>query len=30
MRLTFRETDDKLKYEIELNGLYLGHVKMDV
>jgi hypothetical protein len=22
--------DDKLKYEIELNGLYLGHVKMDV
>jgi hypothetical protein len=30
MRLTFRETQDKLKFDIELNGLYLGHVKMDL
>lgn len=30
MNLTFKESDDKLEFEIQLNGMYIGHTKLNV
>tara|TARA_R110000796_G_C14498278_1_gene428617 strand:- start:311 stop:610 length:300 start_codon:yes stop_codon:yes gene_type:complete len=30
MNLTFKESDDKLEFEIKFNGMYIGHTKLNI